>query len=40
MKEQNEKKQYVRPQLIKHGNVESLTQTPVYGISGGGNAVP
>ena len=25
------KKSYVRPQLIKHGNVETLTQGVVYG---------
>jgi hypothetical protein len=27
-----EKKPYVRPELVKHGNVETLTQgLPVYG---------
>ena len=30
------KKSYVRPQLVKHGNVESLTQT----ISKGGPSYP
>jgi len=27
------KKQYVRPQLIKHGNVESMTQISVVVLS-------
>ena len=27
------KKSYVRPQLVKHGNVETLTQTPSVGPS-------
>jgi hypothetical protein len=25
------KKAYVRPQLVKHGNVETLTQGVIYG---------
>jgi hypothetical protein len=28
-----EKKPYVRPELIKHGKVESLTQVPVQSCS-------
>jgi len=31
MKQQ--KKQYVRPQLVKHGSVETLTQTQVVSLS-------
>jgi hypothetical protein len=36
-KSEDQKKPYVRPQLVQHGAVESLTQGVVRGPSSGGD---